>query len=983
MNLTEPPERSISTPTAGLFAVLGDLLCVSGSGAPKIASRTVLVLATILAALALTATPAMAFEKHVFSQSIGEGVKGAGTGQLELASNSGVAVNDTTGNIYVADTGNHRIDEFESHGSFVRAWGWGVANGLPMFETCGPGALPPTVTCQAGISGSGAGQFTTPTFVAVDNSASASKGGVYVGDTGNNLVTKFSSEGVLESTWGDTAPTPNGQLAGKKTTSGSLGEIDGIAVDSNGNLDVLSGSSQFFKFAQEGAFSEEFEVARGTLQDGLAVDAEGNIFKINGSPTVEEITNSDSDVGQVTIEASPDVGLGVDTSTGDLYVGTSTEVEEYVFSAPGVVGSCAVESFVGCPPTISFGSGDISAAAGLAVDSSTDTVYVADTSTSRIDVFVPVIIPDVATLAPAAVKAHSATLVGTVDPDKEGAAKCQFVWGTTKEFGQTATCEPAEVPEGDTPVPVEAKLGELQPDTTYYYRLQATNKNGTNTGQQYREFTTAGPGVHGESASDVTASSVTLNASINPNNGPLSAVPNAPASYYFQYSLESTEGCEASPSSCTSVPVAPGEAIGPGESDLEVSQHVQGLLAGAVYHFRVVALSEVAGELATVAGPDQTFTTQVAGGGLVLSDERQWELVSPPDKHGALLLPMQEGGSVVQAAVGGDAMTFLASAPTEGEPPGYSEEEQVLSARGPDGWVSRDISPPHEHVAPLAVGQGQEYVAFSEDLSLAVLQPHGPFEPVLSPEASEQTPYLRTVFLNGDVNDPCVEGCYRPLATGKPGYANVEPGAAFGEACLHQAVCGPVFRGATPDLSRIAFWSEAPLLAGSGEGEEYEWFEGKLSQGNHLPEYRVSKSEDGSWSYFVSGSALAPGADSGGSNLYVSHGGVTKLVAVLSNEDSPDWAGSSGNPQTGVVGDADKNLLTDRTSRVSPDGEWLAFMSDRSLTGYDNEDVTSKSRGERPDEEVYLYHAPESLAGGAGTLVCASCNPSGARPVRP
>ena len=34
-------------------------------------------------------------------------------------------------------------------------------------------------------------------------------------------------------------------------------------------------------------------------------------------------------------------------------------------------------------------------------------------------------------------------------------------------------------------------------------------------------------------------------------------------------------------------------------------------------------------------------------------------------------------------------------------------------------------------------------------------------------------------------------------------------------------------------------------------------------------------------------------------------------------------------------------------------GEWLAFMSERSLTGYDNRDAAS---GE-PDEEVYLYDA--------------------------
>ncbi len=58
------------------------------------------------------------------------------------------------------------------------------------------------------------------------------------------------------------------------------------------------------------------------------------------------------------------------------------------------------------------------------------------------------------------------------------------------------------------------------------------------------------------------------------------------------------------------------------------------------------------------------------------------------------------------------------------------------------------------------------------------------------------------------------------------------------------------------------------------------------------------------------------------------------------------------------------------TSRVSPNGEWFAFMSRRSLTGYDNTDVHLG----QPTEEVYLYNAV------ADQLVCASCNPSGVRP---
>ncbi|MBA3867242.1 MAG: hypothetical protein H0X42_13020 [Solirubrobacterales bacterium] len=50
-------------------------------------------------------------------------------------------------------------------------------------------------------------------------------------------------------------------------------------------------------------------------------------------------------------------------------------------------------------------------------------------------------------------------------------------------------------------------------------------------------------------------------------------------------------------------------------------------------------------------------------------------------------------------------------------------------------------------------------------------------------------------------------------------------------------------------------------------------------------------------------------------------------------------------------------------------------MSQRPLTGYDTRDAQTGRR----DEELYLYHAPAGA--GQGTLVCASCNPTGARPV--
>jgi hypothetical protein len=59
------------------------------------------------------------------------------------------------------------------------------------------------------------------------------------------------------------------------------------------------------------------------------------------------------------------------------------------------------------------------------------------------------------------------------------------------------------------------------------------------------------------------------------------------------------------------------------------------------------------------------------------------------------------------------------------------------------------------------------------------------------------------------------------------------------------------------------------------------------------------------------------------------------------------------------------------TARVSADGRILAFLSAAELAGYDNLDAGTGTR----DTELYLYDAD-----GAGTLICASCNPTGERP---
>jgi hypothetical protein len=157
-----------------------------------------LTLASILTlgVLALTSTPAFAGANsaHGYIRALGSETPGEGAGQLGLVApfhadpleygtppvtiaGSGVAVDDKTHDVYVADTGNHRISEFGPKGEFVGAFGADVGS---LGNTCTeiPG-------CKAGAVGKSPGELTAelqaPRFVAVDNSGGASEGDVYVG----------------------------------------------------------------------------------------------------------------------------------------------------------------------------------------------------------------------------------------------------------------------------------------------------------------------------------------------------------------------------------------------------------------------------------------------------------------------------------------------------------------------------------------------------------------------------------------------------------------------------------------------------------------------------------------------------------------------------------------------------------------------------------------------------------------------------------
>ena len=147
-------------------------------------------------------------------------------------------------------------------------------------------------------------------------------------------------------------------------------------------------------------------------------------------------------------------------------------------------------------------------------------------------------------------------------------------------------------------------------------------------------------------------------------------------------------------------------------------------------------------------------------------------------------------------------------------------------------------------------------------------------------------------------------------------------------------------------------------------------------------------SQNGEYVYFVANGVLAAGAQPGTvpapdrysrtlrhSATCTSQNPIpkipaqrqTRLIARLSDEDAGDWAGANSPAARATSGAS--------PAAVSPNGRYLAFMSDQPLTGYDNVDADPEAGGAR-DEEVFLYDAR------SGRLVCASCNPSGEPPHR-
>jgi hypothetical protein len=988
----------------------------------------------------------------------------AGEGKKPLGVVFWDAVDPITGDVYASDIGGGAVTRFSPAGSFISQITEATVEAAPV---------------HAGFHPSG---------VAVDGS-----GRLFVADLTNGVIDRFSAAGVYETQFADETSVAlsiaidasanvyvTDAEAAVRQFSASGAPVTtppcvSNAIDSETPVAVAVDPADGAILVGEGGETEGFYIARysspcasSPVKFGAGHFVEGSVgIAVSAIAPNQHAVYAVSDSGNIANIFAP-VPLP-DATTGAANVISPVEVQVAGSVNPETLeASCVVQYGTGSvtehstpcePASLASGAGEAPVKAtltGLTPQSSYQYRVVAENVNGQapgetLSFETPPAVEGVKTEAASAVTGTAATLNGALKPNGID-AHYYFQWGTTEAYGSTAPEPPADAGTV-AELHAQANLTGLTPTGVYHYRLVAENQYGTTYGEDQQLKTTAvAPTIAEESALGVTATSATLEASLNPGG--------AETTYHFQYGTTTEYG--------QTIP-QPDATVATGLSPVTVQMHLAVLQPGTIYHYRLVA----ANAIETISGPDQTFTTQAATVSTALADGRRYELVSPPDKHGTDVIgPV--GYGIIQAAESGAALTYATFGPPVATPPSNALANQLYSVRGLEGWeAAQDISPPHTAPTNAGAGETPEYRAFSADLSLGLIWagPGGlgvrhpvedePLSGSGAP-AGYQNYYLRendagkvqalmqlpftpeepsTIFemeLLGATQDlkHIVVTSQAALSLGMPNASgfnlyewtdgafqaiNVlpngapDPVPATGELKLGNgpgtgsAISSDGKRVAwkdfttfyirknigTPQVETVEMPSYAErfylmnkqgteIFFGAGErGKELYKFDVDTNQATRLATGTVDvlgASDDGSFLYFVSRDAVVSGAESGGYNLYVWHGGQIALVATLSPADSSQASILA----LGEAGDWTGSLAT-RTVRVSPDGKHMIFMSGRSLTGYDNviSGATSCARDRNGNalpaqcEEVFRYDAT------ASGLTCVSCNPDGGRPVGP
>lgn len=273
-----------------------------------LAVGTVLLLSNVIASFALAAPPLLS----QFCPS------GSGLGQCNVP--RGVVANPTTGDIYLADQSNQRVQRFSAWGEFIGSWG---------------------------SNGTGKGEFQSPQGVAID-----SAGDIYVLDKNNHRVEKFTPDGVFllmfggevdETTSANVCTGASGDTCGagvEGTANGFFGTLapgSYIAVGPGDKI-YVGDQERIQVFNTSGAFVESIALP-GEFVQSLAVDTDalspsyGDLYVtynalLQVSPPILSETEAKENVRKLsptgallgTLEVNNPRALATDPSNGNVYV---------------------------------------------------------------------------------------------------------------------------------------------------------------------------------------------------------------------------------------------------------------------------------------------------------------------------------------------------------------------------------------------------------------------------------------------------------------------------------------------------------------------------------------------------------------------------------------------------------------------------------------------------------------------------------------
>jgi DNA-binding beta-propeller fold protein YncE len=675
-----------------------------GTRTPRSSTRVLLVLLAAQFTIAIQApsAPAAATARpEALIQFPADRVAGSGAGRIGFP--RGIAASPVSGDLYIVDESNKRIDEFSAWGRFVRAFGWDVVQSGPDDKGTGLEVCQEEEdVCRVGSTGSGAGQlgsFGQGGGIAVDVA-----GDVYATDMRvGHRVQKFSATGEFLLMFG-------GEV--DHTTDADVCTRDDIEVagDSCGAGVEGTGNSQF-RAGGEGR--------------SLAVSHDGSTVYVGDRERVQEFGADGVFKGQITFkalheelasfpEATEALGLAVDPVSGDLYliVGPGglegfSLVDKRVFRIDPESGKLAG------PP---LSAPTLGAPTALATDSAGD-VYVVDEGVAAGKASILEFDAVGNKLIPSSAEEEAA------QKERDAEAKGETVESFERFFGQP----PAEgLTIGDRAellaIATDSACKSEGDDLYAAYIRQ-------NTSPELAYVSAFGgppqdvvkcpppparsPEIGVQYATYVGTDSAVLGAEINPHYG-------TDTRYYLQYG----EG-RCSEGGCGErEPLVSGALLSSKVSNALLKSgpvFLAGLDAGQTYHYRFVAENSVGlvrgvgGEVG-VDGREGSFTTfgtalpvaEDCGNSLFregfsvrLSDCRAYELVSPPDRRPA--------GDVVSKVNVYEYPAELNQSSIDGERLAYSSEfafgdaagapytnEYIATRHAGEAWSTHAISPPRE-----------------------------------------------------------------------------------------------------------------------------------------------------------------------------------------------------------------------------------------------------------------------------------------------